>query len=110
MRIQRNPTYFLMNVLFPFFVIVSCTFSIFAIHFEDVGSRLEISVTILLTFTAFQNFIDNVLPDTSNMLLIDWYITFAYVVQLLLVLGACIVSADPIDDYDLLQRIDRGFA
>jgi len=112
LRIQRNPIYFITNVLFPLFVIVACSFSIFAIDLDDTGSRLEISVTILLTFTAFQTFIDNMLPVTSEMLFSDWYISLAYMLQAMLILGSCVVGLmQDTGDYDhgTLQYVDWVF-
>ena len=39
---------------------VSCSFTVFAIDGEDVGDRLGVSVTILLTFGVFQGMVDEV--------------------------------------------------
>ena len=67
-------------------------------------------MTILLTFTAFQNIIAEELPQTSEMLLIDWYIGFAYLLQALLALGSCIASLNNDLDNDTIELIDSLFA
>ena len=72
-RIRRNPSYFVANIIFPFFVIVSSSFSLFANPPSEVSDRLGVSLTILLTFTAFQSIIADELPQTSEMLMIDYY-------------------------------------
>ena len=112
-RVRRNPMYFVTNIIFPFFIIVSCSFSIFSIapgNFGDVGDRLSVSVTILLTFTAFQSIIAEELPQTSEMLLIDWYISFAYLLQALLILGTAITIVNDDWDIDTITSIDNLFA
>ena len=94
LRVNRNPMYFVANIVFPFFIIVTCSFSTFFVGSGETGDRLSVSVTILLTFTAFQTIISEELPQTSAMLLIDYYIGFAYLMQFLLVLGTCVASVD----------------
>ena len=108
-RVRRNPMYFIANIIFPLFVIVSCSFSIFSIPAKEIGDRLSVSVTILLTFTAFQSIIAEELPQTSDMLLIDWYIGMAYLLQALLVLTSCITALDIINNEDTVDLLDWIF-
>merc|ERR1711862_1007790 len=65
----------------------------------QTGERLSVSVTILLTFTAFQSVIADELPQTSAMLLIDYYIGFAYFLQFTLILGTFLTGLDT--DFDM---------
>merc|ERR1711971_190001 len=111
MRINRKPAFFITNILFPFLMIVSCSFSIFTIDYENVHERLGVSVTILLTFTAFQSIIADELPQTSAMLLIDWYICLAYLLQLLLVVCTSVVSVllQMEVDIDTVHSVDWVF-
>eukprot|EP01084_Bolivina_argentea_P231397 390250_1 len=78
----------------PFFVIVASSFSQFFIDPDEIGDRLGVAMGILLTFAAFQGAVGEELPQTGEMLLIDWYISAAYVIQTLLILEACLVSVD----------------
>eukprot|EP01084_Bolivina_argentea_P310370 537055_1 len=110
LRIARNPMFFFTNVLFPFFIIVSCSFAACVVSFgESLGDRFAVSVTILLTFTAFQNIIGEQLPETSVMLLLDYYILFAYLVQALIILETAIIAG--LDDHwvseESLEYIDN---
>eukprot|EP01084_Bolivina_argentea_P198165 339415_1 len=98
-RVVRNPVYTVSNVIMPFFVIVAASFSQFFIYREEIGDRLGVAIGILLTFAAFQGAISEELPESGEMLLIDWYISSAYVIQALLILEACVVSLD--DDYQI---------
>ena len=91
-------------------MIVSSSFSVFFISPDQVGERLSVSVTILLTFTAFQNIIAELLPQTSENLLIDWYIGFAYLLQVLLVLGSCLTSLNDDLSINVIKTIDQLFA
>mmetsp|Transcript_31274 Transcript_31274/g.50273 ORF Transcript_31274/g.50273 Transcript_31274/m.50273 type:complete len:460 (+) Transcript_31274:278-1657(+) len=110
LRIKRNPNYFVSNIIFPFFVIVASSFSVFAIPPSDPGDRLSVSVTILLTFTAFQSIIAAELPQTAAMLFIDWYIGIAYTIQALLILGSCIASMTDHLELEVIQMIDYAMA
>eukprot|EP00483_Globobulimina_turgida_P006202 UN06212 len=117
LRIARNPLFFFTNVLFPFFIIVSCSFAACVVSFgESLGERFSVSVTILLTFTAFQRIIDEHLPETSVMLLLDYYILFAYLVQALIILETAIIAG--LDDQrhqtrtvseETLENVDNIF-
>ena len=93
LRIDPKPDFFITNILFPFLMIVSCSFSIFAIDFENGKDRLSVSVIILLTCTAFQSLISDQLPRRSEMMLIDWYIVFAFLIQIMLVISTLLIAA-----------------
>ena len=67
LRISRKPKQFMTNVILPFFIIVSSSFSIFAISPAEPANRLGVSVGILLTFTAFQSVVGDSLPQTSEV-------------------------------------------
>eukprot|EP01083_Nonionella_stella_P061480 160214_1 len=91
-RFTRNSTYYLSYILFPVFAIVVCSFSIYAIDRYNIVERLNVSVTILLTFTAFQNVTNMELPNTCFMEFIDIYILIAYVIQMLIIAGSILSS------------------
>ena len=93
LRIDPKPDFFINNIMFPFLMIVSCSFSIFSIDFESVNERLSVSVIILLTCTPFQTLIADQMPHRSRMMLIDYYIGLAFLIQVLLVLSTSLVSA-----------------
>ena len=74
-------------------MIVSCSFSIFAIDFESAKDRMSVSVIILLTCTAFQSLIASQLPQSSALMLIDYYICTALFIQILLIMSTLLLSA-----------------
>ena len=83
----------------------------FAIDDEEIADRLGVSVTILLTFTAFQNMVDEQLPKTRATEFIDKYILIAYGIQGLIITVACllptiissVVSSD--QEYQTIEHI-----
>ena len=85
LRFTRNPTYFVFNILFPLFVIVICGFSVFAIPSDEIADRLSVSLTVLLTFAAFQSIRGDSLPNTAELSILDYYIVWAYVCQILMI-------------------------
>ena len=111
MRIVPNPNFFVTNIMFPLLMIVSCSFSIFAIDFKHAYNRLGVSVIILLTCTAFQSVIAAKLPAMSSMMLIDLWICLAFLIQVLLVLSTSLVSAlIQLDvDIDTVYLVDCAF-
>ena len=78
LRIRRKSKDFLTNVILPFIVIVSTSFSIFSIPPDDPADRLGVSVTILLTFTAFQSIVGDGLPQTSEVAICTYYLSNLY--------------------------------
>jgi len=90
--VHHKPAFFLTNILFPVMLIASSSFCIFTISRDIAYERLAVSVAILLTFTSFQSFTANTLPQASERKLIDWYISAAYLLQVLLIASSCVVS------------------
>ena len=107
LRIIRNYTYELWTVLAPLFFIVLTSFSVFFLSNEDLSSRLQIGIAILLTFAAFQSVVEDKLPETAEMKLINIYILCAYIVLVFMIIGSCMVST--IDDHDTALYIDGIF-
>eukprot|EP01084_Bolivina_argentea_P192982 331171_1 len=99
LRVDRNPLSFCINVLIPFFILVCCSFSVFAISRTSIEARLSVSVTILLTFTAFQDAVEDKLPEGADILKVNKYIFWGYILQALLLLLFCIVYAVDYSDY-----------
>merc|ERR1712129_265436 len=102
LRVERNPADFMANTIFPFFIIVACGFSVYGIDSQAIGERLSVSVTILLTFAAFQSVTAEQTPRSSAILLIDYYIGFAYLLQFMLIAGTFLTGLDAAEDYDMV--------
>ena len=85
--ISRNPFWYLMYILFPLFLIASAGFSVYAIPLKDTSDRLSVLLTVLLTFTVFQNMISDELPRTCEVTMIDLYILFTYGIQAVMILS-----------------------
>eukprot|EP01084_Bolivina_argentea_P063141 115326_1 len=110
LRITRKPTYYIFNILLPLFCITCSGFGIFFLQQTDVSGRLGLSIAILLTFTFFQSAVDAHLPSVSFMLLIDWYIFAAYLIQMILILFSGIAGTIA-DEYDVdfIEKFDWIF-
>eukprot|EP01084_Bolivina_argentea_P247060 413365_1 len=106
LRFTRNPTFFALDLLFPLFLIVLSGFSVYAVDVEDVADRLGISITVLLTFAAFQSLRAEQLPNTAELILLDYWILYAYIIQMVIIFGVCY----PYFNENANQEHDSSFA
>ena len=70
---SRKPQYYFWNAYFLIFLINICSFSIFAIDYKLVQSRLQTTFTILLTSISFKWVINRSLPTVSYLTSLDIY-------------------------------------
>ncbi|KAL7531377.1 hypothetical protein ACHAWF_003744 [Thalassiosira exigua] len=69
--VARKPNFVLMNVAFPSAVISLLSLLTFFVSTEELGSRLDLSLTLLLTVVAFKYTSAAYLPQISYWTLID---------------------------------------
>jgi len=72
-RVERRSGYYIANVQTPLFLIVSCAFSAFSMPADQVSSRLGVSVTVLLAAVAFQFVVAGMLPQTSVLSYMSYF-------------------------------------
>eukprot|EP00485_Elphidium_margaritaceum_P005657 CAMPEP_0202685720 /NCGR_PEP_ID=MMETSP1385-20130828/1551_1 /ASSEMBLY_ACC=CAM_ASM_000861 /TAXON_ID=933848 /ORGANISM="Elphidium margaritaceum" /LENGTH=537 /DNA_ID=CAMNT_0049340147 /DNA_START=39 /DNA_END=1652 /DNA_ORIENTATION=+ len=113
LRVRRTPSGFVTDVLIPIFLIVLSSFSVFAIAPSEPGERLQLSLTVLLTFAAFQHTVSESLPETPGNIIVDWYILAAYLIQAAVIGFTCLIAYliddDDIRDHETEHRIDFIF-
>lgn len=78
LRIERKPNYYIWNIVFPIFMIVSCAPVAFALNRSDIGGRMGIILALLLTLVTFKFIIAGDIPKSSVITLIDKYIITSY--------------------------------
>eukprot|EP00457_Paulinella_chromatophora_P005215 gb/GEZN01005229.1/.p1 GENE.gb/GEZN01005229.1/~~gb/GEZN01005229.1/.p1 ORF type:complete len:566 (+),score=43.37 gb/GEZN01005229.1/:85-1782(+) len=82
MRVEREPLYFLVNILVPVLMIVSLAPISFIITSDEIGSRMSIVLTLLLTVVTFKFVIFTEIPKTATTTMLDKYIMIANFVLL----------------------------
>jgi hypothetical protein len=61
-RLERNPTFYLLNLVLPTFVIGTCTLVALLPSLADFSDRLQVTLTMLLTSVAFKLAVSNYIP------------------------------------------------
>jgi hypothetical protein len=108
MFIQRNPLYYLTNVILPLFLIISMALSSFALPPDKLDVRLAIILTLLLTAVAFKYVVAGYLPKVSYVTLLDGYVITAYLA--LVLIGAENCFAFQYSDMAVTRTHDLNFA
>lgn len=76
--IQRNPGYYVTKVLIPLSLIVAISWSVFWMDCWDLGDRMAISFTGILTAVAYQFIISDKLPSHVSDTFLDNFILLAF--------------------------------
>jgi hypothetical protein len=90
MRVGRDSSYYVTNVILPVFLIIAISAVCFAI--PDLGDRMQVVLTLLLTVVAFKFVITQDLPATPYMTYLDIYILVGYILMVLIVIENAIVN------------------
>eukprot|EP00730_Choanoeca_flexa_P017084 TRINITY_DN8181_c0_g1_i7.p1 TRINITY_DN8181_c0_g1~~TRINITY_DN8181_c0_g1_i7.p1 ORF type:complete len:351 (+),score=54.94 TRINITY_DN8181_c0_g1_i7:104-1156(+) len=98
LRVRRLPFYYLSNLVLPLFVLVSLTGCVFAISPEEVGERLSVSLTLLLTVIAYKLVVASSLPAVAYLTWLDRYSLAALLMLVLTVVQNAMAGFIP--DFD----------
>lgn len=105
--LQRNPKYYLLNIVLPMFIIVGLALYVFALPVENLDARLSVILTLLLTAVAFKYVVVGFLPKVSYITLLDAYVTTAYSSLACVGTQSCLVYLYR-EDNDDINTIDRN--
>eukprot|EP01106_Pelomyxa_sp_JSP_P003590 TRINITY_DN153_c0_g1_i1.p1 TRINITY_DN153_c0_g1~~TRINITY_DN153_c0_g1_i1.p1 ORF type:complete len:267 (+),score=72.23 TRINITY_DN153_c0_g1_i1:192-992(+) len=90
---ERLSSYFMWNVVFVLFLIVSMSFLTFEIPPEDGVDRFGLNLTLVLTSTTYKYVIAGYLPKTTYLTLLDKYVLLGFVCLFLVVVQNTIATA-----------------
>lgn len=86
-KMLRYAGYYVWNIALPTFMLVCLSFFVSGVDLADFGTRMSITLTIILTTVAFKLAIGTTLPKVSYFTLMDFYVfganVFVYVMALL---------------------------
>ena len=107
--IKRQPAYYLMNVVFPLFVISSLAFTAYFIDADSFADRFSVLGTILLTVVATKFTYADSVPKVSYATLLDSYVffVFAFIFIYTVVVG-CVgkfISEENMDYFDYIYHV-----
>ena len=78
MHVRRRSTYWLNNIMLPTFIITGSLLASYSLPRDD-GTRLEVSITVLLALVTFKTVLVEKLPDIGYATLIDHYVLSAFI-------------------------------
>ena len=78
MHVRRRSFYYLLNIIFPCFMITSSLLASYGLEATD-STRLEVSITVLLALTTFKFVLAGTLPQVNYATLFDYYVLSAFV-------------------------------
>ena len=73
LRVCRLPFFYLSNLVLPLLLLVSLTGCVFVLPPEEVGDRLSVSLTLLLTVVAYKLVVASSLPAVAYLTWLDRY-------------------------------------
>jgi len=78
MKVKRMASTYMWNFILPLFLIVLMTFSAWGIEVGEVGERLSVSLTMVLTAIAMKLQVSDKLPTIYYTTFIDQYVTASF--------------------------------
>lgn len=90
--VTRRAGFWVMNVVFPIFLITLTNAASYTVPPTDVADRCSISLTLMLTTVAYKYIIADKLPAISYLTLIDKYVLLCLSIQVLFILWYAIVG------------------
>lgn len=102
-NVSRRPGFYLINIVLPMFCVVPLAALAFAIPRDQIGNRLECTLTVLLSTTAYKYAIAQMIPKVAYSTLLDRYV--------LGVMGfVALVCLDSINPLGWLQSFLWGYS
>ena len=77
--VQRKPTFYLTSFCSIIFFIVAANASVVAVPTEDIGARISLSITLLLTLVAFKFVLMQGVPKVGYLTYMDKYFMVAFI-------------------------------
>ena len=71
---DRNSGYYIWKVIFPMFLIVFMSFSVFWIPPREIGTQVGLSVTSMLTLIAYRFAIGSIIPNVDYLTRFDKFV------------------------------------
>ena len=87
---KRRIGYFLIQVYFPDIFVVLLSLIVFWMEKEDIGNRMALGITCILTIMFLLGSLNGTLPKVSYPKALDWYLLMSFVF-VFLALVECII-------------------
>jgi hypothetical protein len=91
LKVERRAVYYEIRVFFPLAMVVTSAFSCFMLEPAQLGSRLGLVMTLMLTTVASQQVVGGMLPNIPDVSLLDYFVMSAFCLLALFVLEIVIM-------------------
>lgn len=110
LTVHRRPDFYLLKVFLPMALIVALSWAVFWMDESDLGDRLSISFTGLLTVVAYQFILGDTLPHLSYLTFMDVLINYSFVMMALTVVENVLVHILRIEEHriQVALRVDQS--
>ncbi len=108
MDVQRESFFMIRLVVFPLFLIVMLSWTVFWMDTSSLGDRLGVSFIGILTAVAYQMVVSEILPHISYMTLMHGFLNLSFVIMCVTVVINLVVGAlDRQGKSDVGDIVDR---
>jgi len=109
-HIRRRPLFYIWKLVLPLFLTTAFAFGSFFFDVNELEARSNTAATTLLTTVALIYVLSNELPKTNYQTLIDWFLVFCLVVQLLVWIISNLLTTDLVANTERAQDVDSRYA
>eukprot|EP01084_Bolivina_argentea_P264359 447785_1 len=104
LKMQRKWRIYVINIVLLLCALCGLSLCAFYLNYEQLGERLGLLITLILTSVAFSIVIQDKLPNVAYLTFIDKYILMSYLFLILVMIESVYVST--IDDEDDREKWD----
>ena len=97
LKMQRRWQVYFWNVVFFMALISGLTLCSFSVQAEDLGERIAIIITLLLTSVAYQSNVFSTLPNVPYLTLLDKFIVTSFVFMTLVSIETAMLGSNYLD-------------
>ena len=100
----RRPEFYLWNIEVPMFVLTSLIGMTWAIAPEEVGDRISVSLTLVLTAVAYKLTVAQSIPQVAYLTLLDKYVSLCFIFMVIATVENALLQVENALLHSLVQE------
>ena len=92
LKVERKWKIYVVNIVLLLFALTGLSLSAFYLNYEQLGERLGLLITLILTSIAYSIVIQDKLPNVSYLTFMDKYILTSYAFLIVIVIESVLIS------------------
>eukprot|EP00929_Paragymnodinium_shiwhaense_P052831 TRINITY_DN26458_c0_g1_i3.p1 TRINITY_DN26458_c0_g1~~TRINITY_DN26458_c0_g1_i3.p1 ORF type:complete len:365 (+),score=49.72 TRINITY_DN26458_c0_g1_i3:70-1164(+) len=102
----RRWPYYAINLYFPLWALTCLCFPVFAVEAADIGTRIELTLAIVLASIAYKLTLAQTLPRISYVTMADAYVLGSFAFTCVVVVGMAYTSVAVVENETARQKLD----